>query len=115
MRSHGASGYPRPDRRGVFIMTRRNTADYRSAPASARRACAQQLADVPRDGKPELSPAMQAQADGANRAFARCMRRHRIRKFPYSWNGGINTGQMQRLGINTSTPQFSAALKACGF
>ena len=70
---------------------------------------------LPREGKPELNPVLQAQVNRANLAFARCMRRHGIAKFADSWGGGISIGRMQRLGIDTNSPRFSAALKACGF
>ena len=115
MRSHGAPHYPAPSNDGVFIITQQNAADFRSAPDSARQACIYLSRNMPRDGKPELSPAMQARVDRANLAFARCMRRHGIRKFPDSWGGGINIGRMQSLGIDTNSPRFSAALTACGF
>jgi len=115
MHTHGAPHYPGPNNDGVFIMTRQNAADFRGAPDSARQACSYLSRNMPRDGKPELSPAMQARVDRANLAFAKCMRRHGIRKFPDSWGGGINIGRMQSLGIDTNSPRFSAALTACGF
>jgi hypothetical protein len=111
MRSHGAPHFPDPNSSGVFIMTPQNAADFKAH--GAGQACS--YLHVPRDGKPELSPAMQAQQNRANLAFARCMRRHGILKFPDSWGGGINIGRMQSLGIDTNSPRFSAALKACGF
>jgi hypothetical protein len=99
----------------VFIMTPQNAADFHSTPASARQACLYLSWRLPREGKPELNPVLQAQTNRANLAFARCVRRRGIAKFPDSWGGGINIGRMQRLGIDTNSPQFSAALKACGF
>jgi hypothetical protein len=115
LRSHGAPHYPGPNGDGVFIMTPQNAADFRSAPASAQQACSYLSRHMRRSGKPELNPVLQAQVNRANLAFARCMRRHGIHKFPDSWGGGINIGRMRRLGIDTNSPRFSAALKACGF
>jgi putative hemolysin len=111
--SHGAPRYPDPNSDGVFIMTPQNAADFHDAPASAMQACS--LLHPRWDESPELSPAMQAQVNRANLALARCMHRHGIRKFPDNSGGGINIGRMQSLGIDTNSPQFSAALKACGF
>jgi hypothetical protein len=113
MRLHGASDYPDPDSSGLFIMTPQNAADFKAH--GGGQACSYLSRLLPRSGKPELSPAMKAQVDRANLAFARCMHRHGILKFPDSWSGGINIGQMQHLGIDTNSPQFSAALTACGF
>jgi hypothetical protein len=114
MRSHGAPHYPGPNSSGAFTMTPQNRADF-NAPASAGQACSYLGRLIPRSGKPELSQAMQAQVHRANLAFARCMRRHGILKFPDSWGGGINIGRMRSLGIDTNSPRFSAALTACGF
>ena len=110
VRSHGVPHYPGPNSSGMFIKTPQNAADFK-APDGAVQACVY----LDRDAKPVLNAAMQAQVNRANLAFARCMRRHGIPKFPDSWGGGINIGRMQSLGIDTNSPQFSAALKACGF
>jgi hypothetical protein len=115
LRSHGAPHHPGPNGSGVFIMTPQNAADFHSTPASALQACLHLSWRLPREGKPELNPVLQAQVNRANLAFARCVRRHGIAKFPDSWDSGGNIGRMKRLGIDTDSPQFSAALKACGF
>ena len=109
-RSHGAPHYPGPNSSGVFIKTPLNAADFK-APDGAVQACAY----LDRDAKPVLNAAMQARVNRANLAVARCMRRHGFRKFPDNWGGGGNIGRMQSLGIDTNSPQFSAALDACGF
>ena len=115
LRSHGAPRHPGTNGGGVFIMTPQNAADFHSTPTSALQACIYLSWRLPREGKPELSPVLQAQVNRANLAFARCMRRHGIHKFPDNWGGGINIGRMQSLGIDASSPRFSAALNACGF
>jgi hypothetical protein len=115
LRSHGAPHHPGPNGSGVFIMTPQNAADFHGTPASALQACIYLSWRLPGEGQPELNRVLQEQVNRANRAFARCMRRYGIAKFPDSWGGGINIGRMQRLGIDTYSPQFSAALKACGF
>jgi len=110
VRSHGAPHYPGPNSSGVFIKTPQNAADF-EAPGGAIQACVY----LDRNAKPVLDPAMQAQVDRANLAFARCMRHHGIRKFPDDWAGGGNIGRIQSRGIDTNSPHFSAALAACGF
>jgi hypothetical protein len=109
MRSHGAPNYPDPNSSGVFLVTPANNADF-NAPAPARRACGHLLPKAA-----PLTPAQQKQQDRKNLAFAGCMRRHGFPKFPDSWGGGIHVDQMIKLGINVNSPQFAAALKACGF
>jgi hypothetical protein len=109
MRAHGAPSYPDPNSSGVFLVTPANNSDF-NAPASARRACDHLLPQAP-----PLTPAQQKQQDRKNLAFAGCMRRHGFPTFPDSWGGGIHVDQMIKLGINVNSPQFAAALKACGF
>jgi hypothetical protein len=109
MRAHGAPNYPDPNSSGVFLVTPANNAEF-NAPASTRRAC-NHLAPK----APPLTPAQQAQENRKELAFAMCMRRHGFPKFPDSWGGGIHVDQMIKLGINVHSPQFAAALKACGF
>jgi hypothetical protein len=94
MRSHGAPGYPDPNSDGTFVRTSANSAAFDDAPRSARQACSQLEAGT----KPSLSPALQAQQDRQNLAFAACMRRHGFPKFPDNWNGGINVGQFGQAG-----------------
>jgi hypothetical protein len=113
MRSHGASHYPDPNSSGVFVMTSQNAADFKDS--GAGQACSYLSQLVPRSGQPELSPAMQARANRAQLALAKCMRRHGILKFPDSGGGGIHVGLLQSLGIDTNSRQFSSALTACGF
>ena len=114
MRAHGAPHYPGPNSSGVFVMTPHNAADFKRLDGAGQ-ACSYLARHLPRGGKPELGPALQAWQDRKNLAFARCMHRHGIRQFPDDWGGGINIGRMQSLGIDTNSPQFSAALNACGF
>ena len=76
VRSHGAPSYPGPNSNGVFIMTPQNATGFHNAPASVKEACSCLL--MPGEGKPELSPAMRAQAYRANLPFARCVHRGRI-------------------------------------
>jgi hypothetical protein len=109
MREHGAPNYPDPNSSGVFLVTPANNSEFK-APASTRRACGHLLPKAA-----PLTAAQQQQQDRRNLAFAVCMRRHGFPKFPDSWGGGIHVDQMIKLGIDVNSPQFAAALKACGF
>jgi hypothetical protein len=112
MRSHGAPNYPDPNSSGVFMVNPSNSSRF-DAPQSTRAACHHLL---PRRGKP-LTPAQQAQQQRQVLAFAACMRRHGFPKFPDDEGGsdGIHIGHLLSLGIDVNSPQFSAALKTCGF
>jgi hypothetical protein len=112
MRSHGAPKYPDPNSSGVFMVNPSNSARF-DAPQSARTACVHLL---PRKGKP-LTPAQQEQQQRQVLAFAACMRRQGFPRFPDDEGGsdGIHIGHLLSLGIDVNSPQFSAALKTCGF
>jgi hypothetical protein len=106
MRSHGAPNWPDPNSQGQFLKTKANTADFQ-APAQAYRAC---LRLLPNGG--QLTTAQQQIISPLMLKFAGCMRTHGITNFP---DPTVNAKDVDinRHGLDTSSPAFHAAQQAC--
>jgi hypothetical protein len=111
MRSHGMPGFPDPSPSGGFSLTP-GTLDS-SQLHSAYGACRHLLPG----GGPSLGQVQQQAQQAQQKALlvelklARCMRSHGVPEFPDPTSSGLN---LNGSGINPQSPQFQAAMRACG-
>lgn len=113
MRSHGVADFPIPAQGpgGTLIFPLNPPAGMLTSPGydAAFRACLKLAVTAAR-------PAAQYQATALKALQqAECMRAHEISSYPSpaTLNGGIHSPDFTTLGIDTHTPQFAAAAKAC--
>jgi hypothetical protein len=125
MRSHGAPGFPDPSASGGFRLTTtpngpRGTVDIESSQIQAAyAACRHLLAG----GGPSVAELQQRAQEAQQRQeqdlpamvrFAQCMRRHGVPDFPDPpGSGQAASAPAQGAGINATSPQVQAALRAC--
>lgn len=108
MRDHGVSNYPDPPANGGPQSINPAGIDTNSPTyQAAAQAC--QKYSPPSVG---VNPNQQAQAQNQQLKYARCMRSHGITKFPDPNNGG-GKQSLSQYGIDTNSPAFKAADKAC--
>ena len=109
MRSHGALNWPDPNSQGQFLKTQANSADFQ-APESAYKACQHLL---PNGG--QLTVTQQQKIAPLMLRFATCMRSHGITNYPDPVEHGSNIqlGPGPDSGIDTNSPRYKAAQKAC--
>ena len=109
MRSHGAPNWPDPNNQGQFFKTAADGAKFR-APASAYKACVPLLPD-----HGQITPAVQHQVTVLALKFAGCMRSHGITNYPdpVEHATNIQLGPGPDSGIDTNSPRYKAAQKAC--
>jgi hypothetical protein len=114
MRSHGITTFPDPNSNGAIVITSKDNIDQSSPQyAAASSTC---LKGLPGGGQAAAS-AVQAELSQGIKHSA-CMRAHGITNYP---DPTLNNGQISMSlnsgngpgDINTKTPQFQAAQKAC--
>jgi hypothetical protein len=111
MRKHGVSSFPDPDASGSLHSS---VGIPRSSPVfkAAERTCQKLL---PNGGEP--TPQEQAKYLQDALAYAVCMRRHGVRRFPdptKAPDGGPQFGEIgPSTGVNLNSPQVKAAQRAC--
>lgn len=108
MRAHGVTKYPDPPANGGPQSINPAGIDTNS-PTYKEAAQACQKYSPPNAG---VDPNQQAQAQNQQLKYARCMRSHGITKFPDPNNGG-GKQSLSQYGIDTNSPAFKAANKAC--
>ncbi|MGH2864948.1 MAG: hypothetical protein ACRDJX_06825 [Solirubrobacteraceae bacterium] len=117
MRSHGVPEFPDPTEGHLLIAVgghngHRTGLNPRSAQfQAARKACGKLL---PNGGTP--SPAEQAKVQERALKFSQCMRSHGVPDFPdpkFSGNAVQLRGVGRAGGIDSNSPQFKVAQKAC--
>jgi hypothetical protein len=112
MQSHGDPGFPDPKRGpgGAWLYgVTPQTQQYFTGPAfnAAQRACKKLQPNQ------AITPAQRAAALKQLLQLARCMRAHGITDFPDPTTHGGGVGLQLGPNIDTSSPQFQAAQKAC--
>jgi len=111
MRSHGMPGFPDPSPSGGFSLSPA-TLDSSQLPA-AYGACRHLLPG----GGPSLGQVQQQAQQNQQKALllevklARCMRSHGVPGFPDPTSSGLN---LNGSSVDPQSPQFQAAMKACG-
>jgi hypothetical protein len=110
MRAHGMPRFPDPNSQGVLVSTKANAGDFDGpGSASANKACQHLLPD---GGVPTVAQQEKFMASALR--FAACMRSHGIAEFPDpGLRGGWSHGELQRLGIDASSPRFKSAQRTC--
>jgi hypothetical protein len=106
MRSHGVSGFPDPNAQGVFALGGVNPSS--SQFQSAQKACQSldKYAHI-------MSPRQQATEVQQALKYANCMRSHGILNFPEPPAPGSGPTMVNPSSIDTASPQFAAAQRAC--
>jgi hypothetical protein len=109
MRSHGVTKFPDPNPTGDTQAINQAGIDPNSpAFQAAAQACKKYQPAV------HSNPNQLAQAKTQALKYAQCMRSHGITKFPDPSNGGGGSKQsVNQYGIDTNSPAFKAANKAC--
>ena len=105
MRENGVTKFPDPDKNGRFMIAAGGPDQNSPEVKKAKQACKSQEPPGLKD-----TPASIAKAQTEWLKFARCMRGHGIRDFPDPQGGRL---LVPRDKINTNSPQFKNALKAC--
>ena len=109
MRKHGVPNFPDPGASGdLQVSIPKNSPTFKAA----ERTCQKLL---PNGG--EVSPQEQARHLREALAYAACMRRHGVPRFPdpkTGPDGGPDFGEIgPSTGVNLNSPQFKAAQRAC--
>jgi hypothetical protein len=107
MTGHGVAMAPPSGRQGLTILG--NIAPDTPRFQAAERAC---RSLEPSGGPRPLTPAQQAQAARALARFATCMRAHDVSGFPDP-NGQGSFPEARIEALDTTSPMFQRALKAC--
>jgi hypothetical protein len=107
MRSHGATDFPDPNSNGNFQSS--GNGNVSQAIMQAAQDACQHL--LPSGGQP--SPQQNAQAAKSALKFSRCMRSHGVSNFPDPQVSGGSVGFPLGQGIDTRSPGFQAAQRAC--
>jgi hypothetical protein len=113
MRSHGVSSFPDQAAFGTptgIRTAKGQMAQITQSEASTPRFEAAQRACAKYYGPPATSPHVSPQEMQKLLAVSHCMRAHAVPRFP---DPNPTTGQLSPAGIDTSSPQVLAALRAC--
>ena len=105
MRENGVTDFPDPDKNGRFVIAAGGPNQNSPQVKKAKQACKSQEPPGIKD-----DPASVAKAQNEWLKFAQCMRTNGIRDFPDPKDGRL---LVPRDRINTNSPQFKKALKAC--
>jgi hypothetical protein len=105
MRENGVTDFPDPDKNGRFRIAAGGPNQNSPQVKKAKQACKSQEPPGLKD-----DPASVAKAQEEWLKFAQCMRKNGIRDFPDPKDGKL---LVPRDRINTNSPQFKNALKAC--
>jgi hypothetical protein len=113
MRSHGVPGWPDPDTQGMVSASQVQQASTGTSQLQLAEAACAHL--QPSGHYIQVNPAQLQKLTAEGLKFADCMRSHGIANFPDPDQAHLQNGQLGfgMTGIDTNSPQYQSAQKAC--